>query len=118
MVFLNMLKKSLQMISNFDLCFRDEYDNVAFIYASDDMSWGIENLKNIKDLHFLGAGQNLDKETQMEIVDPDAAAYDLALLVNCNHTIITRGTYTMWIAMLAGGEYYSEYGPIMPPDLM
>ena len=82
------------------------------------MSWGIDHLKGIKDLYFLGAGQNLDKETLKEIVDPDAAAYDFALLINCNHTIITRGTYSMWIAMLAEGEYYSEYGPIMPPELM
>ena len=82
------------------------------------MSWGVDYLKGIKDLHFLGAGQNLDNNSQKEIVDSDAAVYDFALLVNCNHTIITRGTYSMWIAMLAKGEYYSEYGPIMPPDLM
>ena len=82
------------------------------------MLWGRKNLKGINDLHFLGAGQNLDKQTRKEIVDPDAAVYDFALLVNCNHTIITRGTYSMWIAILAKGEYYSEYGPIMPPDLM
>ena len=99
-------------------CLRGEYDNVAFIYASDDMLWGRENLKDVKDLHFIGAGQNLEKETQKEIVDPEASVYDFALLVNCNHTIITRGTYSMWIALLAGGEYYSEYGPIMPPDLI
>ena len=95
---------------------REEYDNVAFIYASDDMEWGYKNLKEIKDLYLLGAGQNLDEKDQKEVVDPDAAAYDFALLVNCNHTIVTRGTYTMWIAMLAGGEYYTEYGPIMGPD--
>ena len=82
------------------------------------MSWGYKNLKGIQDLHFLGIGQNLDKETLKEIGDPDAAAHDLALLVNCNHTITTRGTYSMWIALLTGGEYYSEYGPIMPPDLI
>ena len=98
--------------------FRGEYADVAFIYASDDMLWGRKNLKGINDLHFLGAGQTLDKQTRKEIVDPDAAVYDFALLVNCNHTIITRGTYSMWIALLAEGEYYSEYGPIMPPDLM
>ena len=97
---------------------RGEYDNVAFVYASDDMSWGIDNLKGVQDLYFLGAGQNLAKETQKEIGDPEAAVFDFALLVNCNHTLITRGTYAMWIALLAGGEYYSEYGPIMPPDLM
>ena len=82
------------------------------------MSWGHKHMNGIKGLHLLGAGQNLDTVTTKEIVDPDAAAYDLALLISCNHTIITRGTYTMWIAMLAGGEYYSEYGPIMPPDLI
>ena len=82
------------------------------------MPWGIKTFKDVKDLHFIGAGQNLDETTGKEIADPDAAAYDLALMVNCNHTIITRGTYTMWAAMLAGGEYYSEYGVIMPPDLI
>ena len=99
-------------------CYRDEYDNVAFIYASDYMSWGKYDLSFVKDIHFLGAGQNLDPKTQKENIDPDAAVYDFSLLVNCNHTIITRGTYSMWIALLAGGEYYSEYGPIMPPHLM
>ena len=82
------------------------------------MPWGYKNLKGEKNLHLLGAGQNLDNETGKDLVDPDAAAYDLALLVNCNHTIVTRGTYTMWIALLAGGEYYTEFGPIMPPDLI
>ena len=82
------------------------------------MLWGLDNLKGVKDLHFLGVGQNLDNETQKDIGDPDAAVYDFSLLVNCNHTIITRGTYAMWIALLAGGEYYSEYGPIVPPNLM
>ena len=97
---------------------REEYDNVAFVYVSDDMDWASDKFKDVNDLHFIGAGQNLDKETEKEIVDPDAAAYDLALMVNSNHTIITRGTYTMWCAMLAGGEYYTEYGAIMPPDLI
>ena len=99
-------------------CYRDEYDNVAFIYASDYMSWGKYDLSFVKDIHFLGAGQNLDPKTQKENIDPDAAVYDFSLLVNCNHTIITRGTFSMWIPLLAGGEYYSEYGPIMPPHLM
>ena len=105
---------TINIIRIYLIHFRDEYDNVAFIYASDDMSWGHKHLNGIKDLYLIGAGQNLDEETKREIVDPDAASYDLALLVNCNHTIITRGTYTMWIAMLAGGEYYSEYGVVSP----
>ena len=32
-------------------CYRDEYDNVAFIYASDDMSWGKDDLSSVKDIH-------------------------------------------------------------------
>lgn len=98
--------------------FRDQYDNVAFIYASDDMAWGYQNLKSINDLHFLGAGQILDADKKQEGINLDATAFDFALLVNCNHTIITRGTFSTWIALLAGGEYYSEYGPIVPSYLL
>ena len=29
---------------------------------------------------------------------------DLALLANCNHTIMSFGTFGMWGAMLAGGN--------------
>ena len=100
------------------LIIRGENDNVAFVYVSDDLPWGLNTFKNIRDLHFIGAGQNLDKDTGTEILDPDAAAYDLALMVNCNHAIISRGTYSMWAARLAGGEHYSEYGAIPPPELI
>lgn len=27
---------------------RDEYENVAFLYVSDDMTWGKKNIKNKK----------------------------------------------------------------------
>ena len=37
--------------------FREEFDNVAFVYVSDDMDWGRKNLKNRSgDLFFLGSG--------------------------------------------------------------
>ena len=98
------------------LIIREEYDNVAFIYVSDDMSWGTDQFKYIKDLHFVGGGQEMQENANRGIVDPDAAAYDLALMINCNHTIISRGTFTMWIALLAGGEYFTEYGPIIPSN--
>ena len=39
---------------------------------------------------------------------------DLALLVNCNHTILSHGSYGHWAAYLAGGELYTEYGAIIP----
>jgi hypothetical protein len=41
-----------------------------------------------------------------------------ALLMSCNHTVITRGTYSMWAGVLAGGEYYTEYGTIVPSAMM
>ena len=77
---------------------------------------GILTILAVQFQFFVGAGENLD-ENGKEIVDPDAAPFDLALLVNCNHTIISRGTFSMWAAMLAGGEYYTEYGAIVPTYL-
>ena len=44
----------------------------------------------------------------------DCIGKDLALLGNCNHTITTHGTYGHWAAFLAGGEVYTEFGPIIP----
>ena len=31
--------------------------------------------------------------------------------------IFSRGTFSMWAAMLCGGEYYTEYGTIVPTHL-
>ncbi len=37
--------------------FRDSYDNVAFLYVSDDMKWGRKNIKDKEnDLYFVGLG--------------------------------------------------------------
>lgn len=49
--------------------------------------------------------------------DADSVGYDLALLAACNHTIITWGSFSMWAAILSGGEYYSEYGVIVPKHI-
>ena len=89
--------------------FMEEYGpDVAFIYVSDDMKWGRRKLKDVphaKRLFFLGCGdgQNID-----------CIGKDLALLGSCNHTITTHGTYGHWAAFLAGGEVYTEFGPIIP----
>ena len=48
----------------------------------------------------------------------DAIGYDLALLSQSNHNILTRGTFGMWAALLCGGEYYGEYGPIVPGKVL
>jgi len=39
-------KLSWRFIFLFIFFFRDEYENVAFLYVSDDMEWGRKNLKN------------------------------------------------------------------------
>ena len=63
--------------------FRDHFAksgaHVAFVFVSDDMRWGRQQLaKNERDLYFAGNGDG---------ADPDAIGRDLALLAACNHTI-------------------------------
>jgi hypothetical protein len=95
--------------------FREEYDNCAFIVASDDMDWVVANIENTNgDVFFSTMKPTYHKNKNGNLMDDDVdkAVYDLALLTSCNHTIISRGTYSMWVALLAGGEYYTEYGSI------
>ena len=84
--------------------FREEFDNVLFLYVSDDMEWGRRNLRSLGrgDLFFAGGR---------------TAGEDMAVLASCSHTVITWGTFSMWAAVLAGGEYYGPYGPIVPAHL-
>ena len=67
------------------------------------MLWGKTELKGVKDLHFLGLGQNGSKT---EGVDSNTAAHDLLLLTKCNYTILSRGTFSLWAAFLNGGGFY------------
>ena len=87
------------------------------------MAWGRKNIKDKEnDLYFVG--------------QDDDAAFDFALLVNleksiitkkkkynflfqcqCNHTIVSRGAFTNWVSSWTGGEYYTEYGSIVPNEI-
>ena len=89
--------------------FREEFQNVVFLWVSDDMEWGEANFRTMKDIFFVGSGDNSDDES---------IGYDLAILARSNHSIVTRGTFSMWSALLAGGEYYGPYGPIVPGKLL
>ncbi|CAB4055211.1 unnamed protein product [Lepeophtheirus salmonis] len=94
--------------------FREDLEGEArpvFIYVSDDMDWGRERLGNEKDIHFVGKGTKDGVNVHLE-----DQVYDLALLIKCNKTIVTRGTYSLWVSILVGGEYYTEYGPIALDD--
>lgn len=76
--------------------FRDKYSNVIFIVVSDDLPWCRQNLKDF-DMYI--------PETSL------GRAYDMAMLTQCNHTIITYGTFGSWGGYLAGGEvvYFDNF---------
>ena len=74
--------------------FRNMFNNtVMFIYVSDDKEWIKNNMKRDKDV-IVGSS--------------DSTGDDLALLSLCHHTIMTRGTFSTWAAMLAGGLYIRD----------
>ena len=100
--------------------YRENYDNCIFIVASDDIEWCKKHIDASQgDVFFSDSNPSFNKDKDGNLYDADysKAAYDLALLSNCNHTIVSRGTFSLWVAMLAGGEYYTEYGSIVPPHL-
>ena len=103
--------------------FREEFDNVIFLYVSDDMEWGRRNLRGLGegDLFFAGgrsAGEVRSIWRKIPISSHiNFQLKDLAVLAACSHTVITWGTFSMWAALLAGGEYFGPYGPIVPAHL-
>lgn len=77
--------------------FRKKYINVIFIGVSDDRTWIKEKLSR-----------------EFGVYVPKRApspAHDLAILANCNHTVMTYGTFGFWGAYLAGGEvlYFDRF---------
>ncbi|XP_056397665.1 galactoside alpha-(1,2)-fucosyltransferase 2-like [Hyla sarda] len=80
--------------------FRKKYENPLFVVTSNGMDWCKENIDNsLGDVHFAGDGQE------------GSPARDFALLAHCNHTIMTIGTFGIWVAYLVGGEtvYLTNY---------
>ena len=85
---------------------RESYENVAFLYVSNDNAWGKKNIKDLEnDLFFPGSDSHDSLEDE---------GRDLGLLARCDHMIVTRGEFTYWAAHLAGGEFYTEYGSVVP----
>ena len=95
---------------------RDHYSNVAFIYVSDDMKWGKEHLSHLskKDIYFIGHGENEDvedinKSDRDNELTSKSSSLDFALLSSCNHTIGSRGTFTIYASRFAGGKTMTEF---------
>ncbi|XP_076398613.1 galactoside alpha-(1,2)-fucosyltransferase 2-like [Peromyscus maniculatus bairdii] len=73
--------------------FRARYPSPVFVVTSDDMAWCRKSISISRgDVAFAGNGLR------------GSPARDLALLTQCNHTIITVGTFGVWAAYLTGGD--------------
>lgn len=72
--------------------FRTRYPTAVFVVASDEIEWCRENIDSSRgDVYFVSD-------------EKFSAGDDMALLSQCNHTIMTIGTFGFWAAYLAGGE--------------
>lgn len=73
--------------------FRARHEGPIFVVTSNGMEWCRENIDTSKgDVVFAGDGQE------------GSPGKDFALLLQCNHTIMTIGTFGFWAAYLAGGD--------------
>ncbi|KAL4667191.1 hypothetical protein H8959_005880 [Pygathrix nigripes] len=80
--------------------FRARYSSPIFVVTSNGMAWCRENIDTSHgDVVFAGDGIE------------GSPAKDFALLTQCNHTIMTIGTFGIWAAYLAGGDtiYLANY---------
>ncbi|XP_007654621.2 galactoside alpha-(1,2)-fucosyltransferase 2-like [Ornithorhynchus anatinus] len=80
--------------------FRRRYEHPLFVVTSNGMQWCRDNINvSLGDVVFAGDG-----------IEGHPAS-DFALLVQCNHTVMTIGTFGIWAAYLTGGEtvYLANY---------
>lgn len=73
--------------------FENKYKNVLFMVLSDDPEWCQTYLARRANIIVAS------KKQQSQAVEKD-----LAVMIECNHSIIDYGTYGTWGAILAGGE--------------
>jgi galactoside 2-L-fucosyltransferase 1/2 len=69
--------------------YRSNYTNVHFVVCSDDTKW---------------CDKNLGQLANVSVIYDNSVYEDMALLVRCNHSIISQGSYGWWAAYLAGGK--------------
>ncbi|XP_069856606.1 galactoside alpha-(1,2)-fucosyltransferase 2-like [Dipodomys merriami] len=80
--------------------FRARFESPVFVVTSNGMAWCKDNINaSLGDVVFAGNGME------------GSPGKDFALLTQCNHTIMTIGTFGIWAAYLAGGDtiYLANY---------
>lgn len=93
--------------------YQSKYNNSAiFIFVSDDMEWVRDTFQNRPDVALLGNEKVLPNDVKHPFSFSEDVGEDLALLANCNHTIMSFGTFGLWGAMLAGGNV------VLPSQIM
>ena len=75
--------------------FRTRHNFTVFLYVSDDPEWGARHL-----------GRDRDTVLSSSPGPPSlSTGRDLALMSLCQHTVLTRGSFSFWCGQLAGGSY-------------
>ena len=75
--------------------YRTHFDNVHFIICSDDIHWCRANIKSGSDVSFSNSGDY---------------RFDFVLLSQCDHSIMTVGTFGWWSSWLSNGTVvYYDY---------
>lgn len=76
--------------------FRKNHTNCIFVVASDDLAWCKENMKG-DDLVFVNSGNSREM--------------DVAVMSQCNHMLMTVGSFGWWTAWMINGQtiYYTGY---------
>ena len=84
-------------------------NSALFIIVSDDLTWAKEHI-NRDDVAF--AGNFETAPYPYSFLESKDIGEDLCLLVACNHTIMSFGTFGLWGALLAGGQV------VLPKQIM
>ncbi|XP_014671685.1 PREDICTED: galactoside 2-alpha-L-fucosyltransferase 1-like [Priapulus caudatus] len=75
--------------------FARRHRGCTFVVCSDDMAWTRRQLEGAANVVFVSAG---------------SAILDFIVLTLTNHTVMTTGTFSWWVAYLTGGDavYYNQ----------
>ena len=74
---------------------------VVFLLITDDIQWCQKNLPGRKDLFLVS-------DPEMSVID--SIGHDLAIMSLCQHSIVSRGTFSRWARFLAQGKSISPHG--------